>query len=144
MENSTTSLSTVTIGIDHGDRHSHPCLLDDGGTVVEEGRLATTPDAFRRRFAGLPRARIALEVGTHSPWISALLAELGHAVHPLHDSAGRRETAQQRRRLEDHRRRPARPQVPQLVLQALVAALTAPLAPLARRSASWFMSVAGQ
>lgn len=80
MENATTSLFPVTIGIDLGDRHSHLCLLDDAGTVVEEGRLATTPDAFRRRFASLPRARIALEVGTHSPWASALLAELGHAV----------------------------------------------------------------
>ncbi|MBM4368273.1 MAG: transposase [Deltaproteobacteria bacterium] len=70
----------MTIGIDLGDRHSHLGLLDDAGAVVEEGRLVTTPDAFRRRFASLPRARIALEVGTHSPWASALLAELGHAV----------------------------------------------------------------
>ena len=74
MENATTTMSTLTSGIDLGDRHSHLWLLDDSGTVVEEARLATTPDAFRRRFAGLSRARIAIEVGTHSPWVSALLA----------------------------------------------------------------------
>jgi transposase len=80
LENATTTRCTLTIGIDLGDRHSHLCLLDDSGTVVEEGRLATTPDAFRRRFAGLPAARIAIEVGTHSPWLSTLLRELGHEV----------------------------------------------------------------
>jgi len=74
LENATTTMSTLTSGIDLGDRHSHLCLLDDSGTVVEAARLAATPDAFRRRFAGLWRARIAIEVGTHSPWVSALLA----------------------------------------------------------------------
>jgi transposase len=28
----------------------------------------------------MPRSRIALEIGTHSPWISRLLSELGHEV----------------------------------------------------------------
>src|SRR5437016_13302077 len=28
----------------------------------------------------MPRSRIALEIGTHSPWISSLLRELGHEV----------------------------------------------------------------
>ncbi len=28
----------------------------------------------------LPRARVVLEVGTHSPWISRLLEDLGHEV----------------------------------------------------------------
>jgi integrase len=30
-------------------------------------------------FGGMPRSRIALETGTHSPWISRVLGELGHA-----------------------------------------------------------------
>jgi transposase len=34
--------------------------------------------ALRRRFGGMERERIVLEVGTHSPWISRLLEELGH------------------------------------------------------------------
>ena len=72
----------TTIGIDVGDRYSHLCLLDtETGDVLEEARIATNPEAFRRRFAGsAPAARIAIEAGTHSPWISRLLEGCGHQV----------------------------------------------------------------
>src|SRR5437763_11615330 len=36
--------------------------------------------ALSEVFGALPRSRIALEIGTHSPWISRLLSELGHEV----------------------------------------------------------------
>lgn len=74
------STAQLTFGIDLGDRHSHLCALDERGTVVEEGRLPSTPEGFRLRFTGMPRARVALEAGTHSPWVSALLQTLGHEV----------------------------------------------------------------
>jgi len=32
----------------------------------------------------MPRSRIALEIGTHSPWISRLLSKLGHEVIVRH------------------------------------------------------------
>jgi transposase len=32
----------------------------------------------------MPRSRIALETGMHSPWISRLLTELGHEVIVAH------------------------------------------------------------
>jgi transposase len=49
--------------------------------VIEEGRLRTTPDALRRRFASLEQQlRIAIEAGTHSPWVSRVLEECGHEV----------------------------------------------------------------
>jgi transposase len=35
-------------------------------------------------FGGMPRSRIALETGTHSPWVSRLLSELGHEVIVAH------------------------------------------------------------
>jgi transposase len=47
---------------------------------VEEGRVATTVTAMRKRFGRTAPARIALEAGTHSPWVSRLLEELGHEV----------------------------------------------------------------
>ncbi len=75
-----TGSTPLTLGIDLGDRHSHLCVLDSGGAVVEESRLPSTPAAFRHRFSGMPRARIAIEAGTHSPWVNALLTELGHEV----------------------------------------------------------------
>jgi transposase len=70
----------MTIGIDLGDRFGQVCVLDQSGEVIEEGRLAMTKNAVRQRFEHAPRTRIALEAGTHSPWVSALLEELGHEV----------------------------------------------------------------
>ena len=71
----------MTLGLDLGDRYSHLCLLDQhSGEVVEEGRLRTSPEAFERRFASEEPMRIAIETGTHSPWVSRLLRECGHEV----------------------------------------------------------------
>ena len=71
----------MTAGLDLGDKYSYLCLIDtEGGEVVEEGRLRTSPEAFRRRFASEQHLRIAIETGTHSPWVSRLLEECGHEV----------------------------------------------------------------
>src|SRR5215212_2399221 len=72
----------MTAGLDIGDKYSYLCLIDqESGEVVEEGRLRTNPEAFRRRFASeQPPMRIAIEAGTHSPWVSRLLEECGHEV----------------------------------------------------------------
>jgi transposase len=78
MTEASTNSSTMTIGIDLGDRKSHICVLDAAGEVVEEGTIATTPKALRARFEGMAATRIALEVGGHSAWVSELLKELGH------------------------------------------------------------------
>ena len=52
----------VTAGLDLGDKYSYLCLLDtDTGKVVEEGRLRTTPEAFRRRFDSEQRMTVAIE-----------------------------------------------------------------------------------
>src|SRR5918996_1528456 len=47
---------------------------------MQEGRLRTTPEAFRRRFASERPLRVAIETGTHSPWVSRVLEECGHEV----------------------------------------------------------------
>jgi transposase len=70
----------LTIGMDLGDRNSRYCVLDQGGEVIAEGSVATTRKAMGQKLAGLGRCRIAIEVGTHSPWLSRLLAALGHEV----------------------------------------------------------------
>src|SRR5215207_4942778 len=71
----------TTAGLDLGDRYSYLCLIDmQSGEVIEEGRLRSTPEALRRRFASEPSLRIAIETGTHSPWVSRLLEECGHEV----------------------------------------------------------------
>jgi transposase len=67
--------------LDLGDKYSYLCLIDtESGEVMEEGRLRTTPEAFRRRFASEGPMRIAIEAGTHSPWASRVLEECGHEV----------------------------------------------------------------
>jgi transposase len=71
----------VTAGLDMGDKYSYLCLIDqESGQVIEEGRLRTTPEAFRRRFASEQPMRIAIESGTHSPWASRVLEECGHEM----------------------------------------------------------------
>src|SRR5438105_6009388 len=39
---------------------------------------------MREVFGSMPRCRIALETGTHSPWVSRLVSELGHEVIVAH------------------------------------------------------------
>lgn len=71
---------TMTIGIDLGDVWSHYCTLNQDGEVVDRGRFRTTPKAIERWFMDVPPARVAMEAGTHSIWISEQLQELGHEV----------------------------------------------------------------
>ena len=68
----------LTIGLDLGDRNSCYCVLDETGRIQGEQRVRTNAKALQEVFSAMPRSRIALEIGTHSPWISRLLSELGH------------------------------------------------------------------
>ena len=70
----------ITIGMDLGDKTSHYYVLDSEGELVREGTLTTTKKGMKQRFGSLQRCRIAMEVGTHSPWVSRLLGSLGHEV----------------------------------------------------------------
>ena len=70
----------MTVGLDLGDRFSHMLVIDGEGQVVEEGRVGTTEEALRKRFSGIAPMRIALETGTHSPWVSRLFEGCGHEV----------------------------------------------------------------
>jgi len=83
MTNGSTKARTaagLTVGIDVSDIFSHLCILDAEGNVIEESRVRTTTTALERQFRTLPGCRTVLEVGTHSPWLSRLLADLGHEV----------------------------------------------------------------
>jgi transposase len=71
----------VIAGLDLGDKYSYLCLIDtDTGNIVEESKLRTTPEALRRRFDSEGQMTVAIEVGTHSPWVSRVLKECGHKV----------------------------------------------------------------
>jgi transposase len=68
----------LTVGLDLGDRSSFYCVVDGTGDVLLEQKVSTTPRAINEIFGAMPRSRIAVETGTHSPWVSRLLSELGH------------------------------------------------------------------
>jgi transposase len=82
----------LTAGLDLGDLYTHLCVLDEQGQLVEEARVASTPKAFKQRFRAMPPARLVLEAGTHSPWASRLLEDLGHEVIVPDRKAGRPST----------------------------------------------------
>ena len=74
------SQQKLTIGLDLGDRDSWYCVLDQAGQIQLEQRVRTTAKALQEVVGTLPGSRVALETGTHSPWISRLLSQLGHEV----------------------------------------------------------------
>jgi hypothetical protein len=71
---------SVTIGMDLGDKTSRYCVLNSEGEILREVQAATTKAGMLEKFGSLGRARIAIEVGTHSPWVSRLLRSLGHEL----------------------------------------------------------------
>ena len=94
----------LTIGLDLGDRWSFYCVLDEAGKIILEQKVATTPEAMKQTFGKVPRSLIALETGTHSPWVSRLLIELGHKVIVAHAQKERKrdgiQTAELDRRVQ--------------------------------------------
>jgi transposase len=70
----------MTIGMDLGDRYSQLCVVDADGAIVEEGQVRTEESKLRASFGSRARARVVMEAGTHSPWVSRLLEGLGHEV----------------------------------------------------------------
>ncbi|MHB8196485.1 MAG: IS110 family RNA-guided transposase [Vulcanimicrobiaceae bacterium] len=70
----------LAIGIDLGDRYSELCVLDEEGELQSEARIRTTEAGMREYFGRLAPARIAVETGTHSGWVSRLIAAYGHEV----------------------------------------------------------------
>ena len=69
-----------TLGLDLGDRAHHVCVLDASGQIVREASLPNTRPALAQLLTEFPRATVALEAGTHSPWISRFLTDLGAHV----------------------------------------------------------------
>ena len=74
----------LTIGLDLGDLWSFYCVRDEAGQVILEQKLPTTPEAMKQTLGKILRSLIALETGTHSPWVSRLLTELGYQVIVAH------------------------------------------------------------
>ena len=70
----------IAIGLDLGDKTSRYCAIGEDGEVLFERSVATTKKGMAQVFGAMARCRVAMEVGTHSPWVSRLLKSLGHEV----------------------------------------------------------------
>lgn len=71
----------ITIGMDLGDRHHITVILDANGNEVSVSKVTNTKSAIMRYFSPYKNAAVAIEAGTHSPWISALLEAMGCTVY---------------------------------------------------------------
>jgi hypothetical protein len=70
----------ITVGLDLGDRHSHFCVLDVGGVPHEQGKVVMSPKDLTAFFARVAPARLVMEVGGQSPWVSRLAQTAGLEV----------------------------------------------------------------
>lgn len=65
------------IGVDLGDKKHHVCVSDKDGNILSETTIANR----REHLLGLAKEHrgglFAMEVGTHSPWVSRLIEENG-------------------------------------------------------------------
>ena len=71
-----TRLNRITVGMDLSDRQADVCAFD-GETVMLEKQVSLTKVSLSSWFDDYRECRVVLEVGTHSPWVSRLLEEMG-------------------------------------------------------------------
>ncbi len=76
-----TAATPLTIGLDLGDRRHAYCVLDNQGQIVLEDALPNDRASLERLSQRYPAATLAMETGTHSPWISRLFEARGHQVY---------------------------------------------------------------
>jgi transposase len=74
------NLDRLTVGVDLGDQWSNYCILGFGGETLAEGQFRTRQEEIGEFFRGLALSRVVFEVGTHSAWVSEIIAGLGHEV----------------------------------------------------------------
>ncbi len=70
----------LTIGLDLGDKYHHLFALRHDDQVVADKRIRNTKESLVRHFDSFPAARVVVEAGGQSQWISEFLSALGHEV----------------------------------------------------------------
>jgi len=72
--------AVVAIGVDLGDEYAQYVALDGNGELIGRGHVRTRAVAFQTFFGAIPPKSIAIETGTHSPWVARMLSKIGHEV----------------------------------------------------------------
>ncbi len=70
----------ITIGLDVCDRFTEAYAIDGEGKWIESFRVPTTREGLATGLSRYAGARVVLEVGAHSPWMSRQLKEQGFEV----------------------------------------------------------------
>lgn len=73
-------MTNVTIGIDLGDKNHEVCVLNLDGEIVERFSVKNTKKQLQKEFERFLAPVIAIETGTHSPWVSRELTAMGARV----------------------------------------------------------------
>ncbi len=80
MKKENTPIQQTIIGVDLGDTKHAICVTDKDGNILKEYFITITKQSFKKLIETYPQSLIAIEVGTHSPWISRYLTQLGAQV----------------------------------------------------------------
>jgi transposase len=76
-----TSSAQHVVGIDLGNaKHAICVTLRSTGEIIDERNITNHRESLRRLSKKYPGALMAMEVGSHSPWISRFLRDLDHEV----------------------------------------------------------------
>ena len=74
-------MNSVTIGMDISDKKSFVIVLDSDGEITDSQNIPNTVESIESYFCKYSGAKVALEAGSHSPWISRVLSGLGFTVY---------------------------------------------------------------
>jgi transposase len=70
----------AAVGLDLSDRSARFFGIDDEGLKIAEGSVMLVAPELQRWATSIGKTVIAIEAGTHSPWVSRLLEACGHEV----------------------------------------------------------------
>jgi transposase len=70
----------VAVGLDLSDRKARFHAIDIEGKTVATGTVSLEAISLQRWASNIPPTLLAIEAGTHSPWVSRLLTACGHEV----------------------------------------------------------------
>ena len=63
-------MTSVTIGMDLGDKNHEVCVLNQKGHVVDRVSVRNTRKQLQKTFPPYAGAVVAMETGTHSPCVT--------------------------------------------------------------------------
>ncbi len=84
MRDSTKKMPKTIIGFDLGDRKCVYVVLGREAEELDQGSVLTRKDALHSFFSKFKSARVVLEAGRDSGWISRIIESLGHEAIVAH------------------------------------------------------------